>query len=852
VEEDDAEDRLLRALADAPAASVVPTIDVDGLHVDGADLSAAAPESIGGFRVVRTLGVGGMGVVYEAIDPVLDRRVAIKLLRGRRGDESARLLREAQALARLAHPNVVTIFQVGLDGDRVFLVMELVAGVTARRWVAAGDRAVGEIVDVYAQAARGLDAAHAAGLVHRDIKPDNILVGDDGRVRVTDFGLVRASAQTDRGNLTATGAVLGTLPYIAPEVHRGGVVGPAADQFALCVALWEALAGARPHAGNAEELIAAVCDGRLGASAGKLSEPLRDVLARGLAVDPEARWPSLAALFEALRTARPPHTRRVGIAVGAIGAIAIAAGVGLTRSKAPSRAWHGVPRVLATPQACPYMPAFVDDKTLAYTYEGGLYALPLDGPARRVPSPYSAFRANRGRHPGEAVFVGITDKGGAAFAELATGAGSREAIESSSFAFGGGALFYVRLDVPEIRRVLAGADAPVTKLPGGRWAYTVATTTRGDRLAITTAYDRSTPTICIVELDRETRLGTAPPLCLDRSDIALGRAAFSPDGRTLYYQTIGGIRRRSGDTDELWLPGVRADGGLDVSPDGTTLVFDDVRGRETRITELGAPAPVARGLIGGAVPLPDGGWLYVVAGDRDDQLIAQAPDGSTRVIVPSGLGRIAQPMVDRAGARAVIDVDAGAASGIYVVDLTPFPPVRLTTTAADSNPIFTADGKVAFTRWDVHDQPGVIVVDPGEGVRGDAARAPLHPLPRVTAGALGTTGELALLALDGKAIYAWNPATDRERALDVRGLGGRVVWQAMPSPDGTQLALLASDWTVWTLTLDGAATLVQPRAACTTGGPPVFDARGRLFTVTRPEAGAIYAVTLPPARGSSP
>jgi serine/threonine protein kinase len=261
------------------------------------------PHRLGRFVIMERLGRGGMGVVYSAYDPMLDRRVALKLLRPRaEGDVEgmrARLQREAQALARLSHPNVVPVYDIGILGDDVFIVMEFVVGQTLRAW--APGRPWHEVLAAYLQAARGLAAAHAVGLVHRDIKPDNVMVGEDGRVRLLDFGLVRghepepdippgrdgsatdvpaagaagisaqvgsldtvlvpAGADLDAGGatsieetpvvgqvqerLTATAAIMGTPAYMAPEQLRGAGIGPKSDQFGFCAALYEALHGER-------------------------------------------------------------------------------------------------------------------------------------------------------------------------------------------------------------------------------------------------------------------------------------------------------------------------------------------------------------------------------------------------------------------------------------------------------------------------------------------------------------------------------------------------------------------------------------------------------------------------------
>ncbi|MCA9663106.1 MAG: serine/threonine protein kinase, partial [Myxococcales bacterium] len=200
-----------------------------------------------------------MGVVYAAHDPELDRKVALKLVRvGASGsEERQRLLREAQAMARLAHPNVVAIFDVGERAGEVFLAMELVDGETLRAWIERGPPR-SAVLDALIDAGRGLAAAHAKGLVHRDFKPDNVMIDGDGRVRVMDFGLAReverAPARADEeaaaattsalgADLTLTGALLGTPAYMAPEVFAGAAADARADVFAFAVVLWEALYG---------------------------------------------------------------------------------------------------------------------------------------------------------------------------------------------------------------------------------------------------------------------------------------------------------------------------------------------------------------------------------------------------------------------------------------------------------------------------------------------------------------------------------------------------------------------------------------------------------------------------------
>ncbi len=254
-----------------------------------------------------------MGVVYLARDLDLDRDVAVKLLRG---DAHDRLVLESQALARLNHPNVVTAHEVGRHDEETFLVMEYVDGGTVRDWLAGERRSIAAKVEVYAQAARGLAAAHAADLIHRDVKPDNVLVGVDGRARVSDFGL----AAGDRD-------AAGTPAFMAPEVLAGGAADARSDQWSLCASLWDSLFGAPPLAGSTVvELLAA-------ARAGMPKPPtrvpawLRRVLGRGMHLDPDQRFPSVAALADAL-SPRPRAARRIAIAMAVVAVAAV--GIGAT------------------------------------------------------------------------------------------------------------------------------------------------------------------------------------------------------------------------------------------------------------------------------------------------------------------------------------------------------------------------------------------------------------------------------------------------------------------------------------------------------------------------------------------
>ncbi len=290
--------------------------------------------SLGRYIVLSCLGAGGMGVVYAAYDPELDRKVAIKLLRTDIGGTDAsqarmRLLREAQAMARLQHPQVIAIYDVGTIKNQVFIAMELIDGCTLSQWLKEKPRSQREILDVFTLAGQGLMAAHAVGLVHRDFKPDNVLVGKDGQVRVTDFGLARSVDQSDEYgkivpdvvdpstsqplavHLTRTGALMGTPRYMAPEQYSGSKTDPRTDQFCFSVALYEALYGVPPFSGDTIATLGFnVVHGRILSAPSDVRVPtwMRQVLLRGLSVSSDDRYPSMNQLLMALNRERggPP------------------------------------------------------------------------------------------------------------------------------------------------------------------------------------------------------------------------------------------------------------------------------------------------------------------------------------------------------------------------------------------------------------------------------------------------------------------------------------------------------------------------------------------------------------------
>jgi eukaryotic-like serine/threonine-protein kinase len=376
---------------------------------DHGQATLARGATIGRYVVLGLVGRGGMGEVYAAYDPELDRKVAVKLLRVKPGNGVSltegrqRTLREAQAIARLSHPNVVVVYDVGTFQDQVFIAMEFVEGNTVTYWLQSQSRSWQEILKVFRAAGSGLMAAHEKGLVHRDFKPDNVMVGRDGEVRVMDFGLARQVAEkpgpgeqlTPMVNipvvighygpraapapesdpmttvllnappkaspkpttpvdvqatsvmfevqLTRTGAMMGTPAYMAPEQFLGTPTDARTDQFSFCVALYEALYGERPFSGNTMfALTTAVIQGHVKEAPPSSKVPLwvRKVLLHGLRAQAADRYATMHDLIEALGK-NPRAARNRALAIVAAALVPLALGLGVRQSLANHRSICG-------------------------------------------------------------------------------------------------------------------------------------------------------------------------------------------------------------------------------------------------------------------------------------------------------------------------------------------------------------------------------------------------------------------------------------------------------------------------------------------------------------------------------
>jgi len=308
------------------------------------------------YELVQEIGSGAMGVVWRAHDIDLDRDVALKLIRSAGGSFPqlrARLLGEARAMARLPHPNVVAIYDVGTNDGGLFIAMERLDGGTLGDWLRAAPRSPADVVEKFLAAGRGLAEAHRAGLVHRDFKPENVLLGRDGVARVGDFGLAVPAAEFPLGGeairrdgdaITQDGELVGTLAFMSPEQLLGDRATARSDQFSFCVALYEALYGQMPFVlpsgeTHAAILLAAIAEGRIARPPAdrKVPRRLHDLLVRGLAYDPADRWPAMDDVVAELALCRRRRRSLVALAGDAAAAAFAVALAGLRRRSQAGR-----------------------------------------------------------------------------------------------------------------------------------------------------------------------------------------------------------------------------------------------------------------------------------------------------------------------------------------------------------------------------------------------------------------------------------------------------------------------------------------------------------------------------------
>jgi serine/threonine protein kinase len=583
--------------------------------------SAAPPSSrvltagdrVGRFIVQGQVGTGGMGSVFAAYDPDLDRKVALKLVRAdATGTQmQARLMREAQAMARLHHPEVITVYDVGSVGDEVFIAMELLDGGTLRGWLRSGPRRVDEIVDRFVRAGEGLAAAHAAGLVHRDFKPDNVLIGSDGRQRVTDFGLVRllkSEAKPEPAvameevmsplevTLTQQGTLLGTPAYMAPE-QFDGIADARSDQFTFCASLYQALYGELPFAAERmSDYLVQVVQGNVRPAPRDTRVParLRALLLRGLRARPEERHPSMRELLDALRATRRRQARRYPLA--ALIAVCLAVGgLVLFTTQRARPTWHAEVRQLGTAyeENSDWVDISPDGKSIAYPSDRDgswrIYVGALMGSSSRAVTPPSSdlyLNFPRWTRDGRALLY-VEQRDGASIIDRITLADgkieelARGAHEAEDC---GGALLFLEnkspdcLNCPRLVTRANGVTREIFRGAPGSNAESIRCNRAGTQVAFSCAPaapvgSASRESLCLVGID-----GTGLRKIVDGGSPSF--PFFHPDGRSLLYTW----RRDKG--AQIWeqslaggAPRRLTDGSFDlapvVSPDGRVLVFNE-------------------------------------------------------------------------------------------------------------------------------------------------------------------------------------------------------------------------------------------------------------------------------------
>lgn len=820
------------------------------------------PSQLSHYRIVGPLGRGAMGEVYRAIDQRLGREVALKMLpREIEGDVDGqtRLLREAQAASALNHPGIVTLYDIGHDDGRAFLVMELVDGepcsTVARRGVG-WERALA----IVAAAADALAAAHRLGILHRDVKSDNLMVRTDGQVKVLDFGLAKlradlaeagvpiasppaegladaslaatlvsksGSGRALSSDLTQAGHLVGTPAYMAPECYDG-VATPVSDVFALAVVAYELLTGRRPF--DRDTAVATMAAIRLDdaeppshAAPDRAIPPWIDaVILRGLAKDPAARFPDMAAFAAALR-ARPRHRRwwipAVAAAAAAVVGVSVV-GFGVGRRGAPPEPTMAVTasrRLTMTP-GCEEFPRFTPDgrrviydglvhddyELLSIGLDGGASTRLTDRPGwdyASALSPDGARVAYVHEAPDRRVLMVQPLAGGAA---VVLGPISGYPTWSRD-----GALLSGDASGRIVRRELA-ADGTVARetelgrLPAGARVYHLADVP-GDGVAVLWWTASDVDASALGELDRDGRLRVVEQSLTDYE----GGIATAAEPHAYYVTrraaTTGNqlLWRRWGARDGVLVPGgLSPQAGVDVSRDGTRLVFSTCRERQyvARLRPDRAPAILSRGEWQDMFPAPAGPRGVVVTSSRtgtDQGWLIDLDGGPARAVTPPGAVAV---RASHDGATLVFAADGGR-GGLALAPLAGGPPRPLTADPSDSVPTFTHDDReIVFSR--INRAGGAVVY--AIPVTGGPAR----PLIAGTHPATSPAGD-RIAALD-------DADADGRRAIVLTDLSGapaqpvpgvpRAAWQAPRfSADGARLLAVRGFQEIVELTVDGSA-----------------------------------------------
>jgi Tol biopolymer transport system component len=809
------------------------------------DSRPSLPAKLGRYTVVKLLGRGGVGAVYEAEDPEVGRRVAIKVLREDRDSDAEALRGEAQALGRLVHPHVLTVYDVGIaDGD-VFLVMQLVEGETLDRWVAARSTTPAQILAMFIQAGQGLAAAHVAGLVHCDFKPSNVLVDHHGVVRVSDFGLARSThrARHDAIASASMTSVAGTPAYMAPE-QFDGVATAASDQFSFCVSLWEVLAGERPFEDSsihAEDIAAARGPMRELPRSSRIPPHVKTALERGLSADPAERFPSMTALLAALQQ---PRSRRApiyaGIAVVVLGGGGVIAWRAM-RSAGPPPAWSGAnvaSQRSLTNGACDDSPIIDASGVVVFGRtirdEVDLYSVPLAGGevTQLTTAGTWEWRPNRGRKPGEVVHLvhdaKTSDGAQIAYLDLAS---KQDYMAAPLYAWDavtiGDGIAYSPDEPSGIRRVVEHRDLSFLDPPATHGYMLVSASPAGDKLAVTETTTNDGPTHpCIVDMTTKT-IQCLPTRSSD------GRVAFSADGSALYFAASDGLRRRHLATgaETTFLPDVWSEGGIAVATDGSALVYSTCRGL-TSVVDVGV-TPHATIVEG-----PDSAQA-VISVTGMTAWIARMVDGREMQLTDVAFGSVRAPAFSPDGTKIVFAASVPN-PGIHTLRVSnPGAPHQLTSNGGDATPVWTASGMIGFTRGDATTNHAFVISADG------GTEKQLTPSSRTVYGGHGNELLVDTGEADAGSLRWLDVTTGAERAGPQRPIG--YIKAMSTSPDGAWIAVAIgfNGQDLWRIAAEPAGTpehVFAYSSGITTAAIGVTNA-GHVLVTQQIWAGDLFAIS---------
>jgi hypothetical protein len=846
--------------------------DDDPTQASEGQAAGAAPgplTRLGRYAIEGVLGAGATATVYLARDPTLDRAIALKVIRG---DERAatRLVREGQALARVSHPNVIHVYEVGREPELVYVAMERIDGDTLHRWLET-PRSRREILDVFAAAARGLSAAHAAGLVHRDFKPENVMVGRDGRVRVLDFGLARpadegpedAPAAPAHGllaiGLTATGALTGTPAYMSPEQWRGEHADARSDQFSFCVALYRALAGRHPFGllpDSSGGESRAILQERVEAGAIEpmprgVPRRIERALRRGLAVRPADRHRSMDDVVAALT-----HRPRAWIAAAATGAAAIAAVVAIVALGGGS----GAPRVTVydAPSRITYRgdvgraAASPDGTQVAMLTADALVVQPVakDAEPRVLVRGRFAYDGLSWSPDGRALAM-IERDGGAehlVVVDVATGDARPVALAPKLFALLDGGRLVTTRDVDHALAYydLAAPDAPVSTcpLPGTFSLIRALAVADGAIYVQVEQGDRASAILRVDPPCARVAPATAPLPILSfvvRGDRVFARLMDQHD----LVEVATGAQHVVQSSE--WTPlAIRADDAI-VHLDSTT---------RWQLLDVTSGAPVERAGGPGELRLAFAPGVDLVA-----QIDGVYRDGVLRVGPEAALGQgaqVARRVVraawspDGAHLAVLAQTDDGYAISLWDPRTRTMSEPRAVPLRYDAEMVWLDDHRVGVL--DAPDWRDVRWIDPTTGDTGTlvAAPAPLRSIARAHAGDRLAVVTLADASND---VWLWRPdapATLLAHVPDAAPLSARhprIRWSA----DDTQLLVYhAGTGDAWSVDATTGAVAATPAVAAHQGGgftsvTELFPLAGRTLAETLTQSADVY-VSVPARR----